>query len=82
MRDKAGVRFGTLYPAKLRVTMGGKDHYFTDPDKALKFAEQHFGNALESETNLRMSPSLGPGPVSPPPPGTESTLEVMPELEK
>ena len=81
MRDKPGVRFGTLYPAKLRVTMGGKDLYFTDPDKALKFAKQHFGDAQQTETGQQRS--LGPGaePASSPPRGTESSVEDLPELD-
>lgn len=43
LRDRPGVRFGFLYPAKLRVTHNGEEIYFTDPVKAIAFAEQHFG---------------------------------------
>ena len=75
MRDKPGVRFGTLYPAKLRVTMAGKDHYFTDPDKALEFARQHFGDAQQTETSRRRSSGSGAEPASSPPRGTESSVE-------
>lgn len=44
LRDKPGVKYGLQYPAKLRVTYNGKEHYFTDPDKAVKFAESCFGS--------------------------------------
>lgn len=43
LRDRPGVRFGFLYPAKLRVTHNGEEMYFTDPVKAFAYAEQHFG---------------------------------------
>lgn len=43
LKDKPGVKYGLQYPAKLRVTYNGKEHYFTDPDKAVKFAENCFG---------------------------------------
>lgn len=43
LKDKPGVKYGLQYPAKLRVTYNGKEHYFTDPDKVVKFAENGFG---------------------------------------
>lgn len=42
-RDKPGVRYGTLFPAKLRVTFNGTESVFTDARKAEEFAELHFG---------------------------------------
>ncbi|KAI2644979.1 LINE-1 retrotransposable element ORF1 protein [Labeo rohita] len=44
LKDKPGVKYGLQYPAKLRVTYNSKEHYFTDPDKAVKFAENCFGS--------------------------------------
>lgn len=43
LRDKPGVRYGLLYPAKLRVTFRGTETMFTDAKEAQKFAELHFG---------------------------------------
>ncbi len=34
--------YGLQYPAKLRVSHNSKEFYFTDPDKAVKFAESNF----------------------------------------
>lgn len=31
LRDKPGVKNGLQYPAKLRISFNGKEHYFTDP---------------------------------------------------
>lgn len=45
LRDKPGVRFAMQYPAKLRATINGKEHFFTDPERVTEFAEQHFGAA-------------------------------------
>ncbi|KAL1264706.1 hypothetical protein QQF64_026429 [Cirrhinus molitorella] len=42
LKDKPGVKYGLQYPAKLRVSHNGKEFYFTDPDKAVKFAESNF----------------------------------------
>lgn len=36
-----GVHFGFLYPVKLRVSQSEKDVYFTDPVKAIAYAERH-----------------------------------------
>lgn len=43
LRDKPGVKFGLLYPAKLRVTHNGKEEVFTDPAAARRFALENFG---------------------------------------
>ena len=43
LRDKPGVRFGLLYPAKLRITYKDTDMTFTDPSAARKYALEHFG---------------------------------------
>lgn len=40
---KPGVRYGTLFPAKLRVTFNGTEKVFTDPREAEEFAELRFG---------------------------------------
>ncbi|KAL1260424.1 hypothetical protein QQF64_008251 [Cirrhinus molitorella] len=43
LRDKPGVKFGILYPAKLRVTYSEGEKLFTDANKAWKFAVEQFG---------------------------------------
>ena len=43
LRDQPGVKFGLLYPAKLRVTHNGNETTFTDPKEARLYAERHFG---------------------------------------
>lgn len=45
LRGKPGVKYGLLYPARLRVTLNGKETIFTDHLKALEFAERHFGSS-------------------------------------
>ncbi|KAK1878433.1 LINE-1 type transposase domain containing protein 1 [Dissostichus eleginoides] len=47
LRDKPGVRFGLLYPAKLRVSHNGSERFFTDPEEARQYAERIFGSAEE-----------------------------------
>lgn len=42
LRDRPGVKFGLLYPAKLRVTHKGKEMTFTDAEEARLFAERLF----------------------------------------
>lgn len=44
-RDIPGVRFGLLYPAKLRITHDGADTLFTDPKEALQNAQSIAGAA-------------------------------------
>ncbi|KAK1900600.1 LINE-1 retrotransposable element ORF1 protein [Dissostichus eleginoides] len=44
LRNKPGVRYGLLYPARLIVTHGDQQqHSFTDPKAALDYARRHFG---------------------------------------
>lgn len=43
LRDKPGVKFGILYPAKLRVTYSEGEKLFTDANEAWKFAIEQFG---------------------------------------
>lgn len=40
LRDKPGVRYGLLYPARLLITHNGTQTSFTDPKKAEEYAEQ------------------------------------------
>lgn len=42
LRDKPGVKYGMLFPAKLRVTLNGKEFMFTDARKAWGFTQLHF----------------------------------------
>lgn len=44
LRDKSGVKFGILYPAKLRVTYSEGEKLFTDANEAWKFAIEQFGS--------------------------------------
>ncbi|KAL6475770.1 hypothetical protein MHYP_G00168100 [Metynnis hypsauchen] len=34
LRAMEGIRYGTLFPARLRITHGGKHHDFTCPEEA------------------------------------------------
>ena len=43
LRDQPGVKFGLLYPAKLRVTHNGTELMFTDPNEARRYAQEQFG---------------------------------------
>uniref|UniRef100_A0A672KGN6 L1 transposable element RRM domain-containing protein n=1 Tax=Sinocyclocheilus grahami TaxID=75366 RepID=A0A672KGN6_SINGR len=43
LRDKPGVKFGILYPAKLRVMYSEGEKLFTDANEAWKFAIEQFG---------------------------------------
>lgn len=38
------LKYGLQYLAKRRVSYGGKEYHFTDPDKAVKFAESCLGS--------------------------------------
>lgn len=49
LRNKPGVRFGLLYPAKLRVTHNGKETTFTDAEEARLFAERLSGRGHETQ---------------------------------
>lgn len=44
LRDKPGVKYGLLYPAKLRVSHDGIEKFFTDPEKARQYAERLIGD--------------------------------------
>lgn len=52
LRDKPGVRYGTIFPAKLRVTFNGTETVFTDASKAEEFAELHFGTGRKDAEDL------------------------------
>uniref|UniRef100_A0A4W5MEB3 L1 transposable element RRM domain-containing protein n=1 Tax=Hucho hucho TaxID=62062 RepID=A0A4W5MEB3_9TELE len=38
---KKGIRFGGIYPARLRVTFNGEVHFFKTPEEAESFYQQH-----------------------------------------
>lgn len=40
LRNRQGVRYGILFPARLRVTYRGEDMEFTDPDKAMTYVRR------------------------------------------
>lgn len=44
LRDKPGIRYGLLYPAKLRLTHGGTEKFFTDPEEATRYVERLLSN--------------------------------------
>lgn len=48
--DQPGVKFGLLYPAKLRVSHNGMEATFSDPEEALLYAERHFGQKRSLKT--------------------------------
>ena len=62
LRDKPGVKFGLLYPAKLRVTHNGSERLFTDPEEARRYATRHFGPSEggDGETTTRVQINLIP----------------------
>ncbi len=41
LRDRQGVRYGILFPARFRVTYRGEDREFTDPDKAMTYVRKN-----------------------------------------
>lgn len=47
LRDKPSVRFGLLYPARLRVSCNGTEIFFTNPDEAHQYAVRLFGSTAE-----------------------------------
>lgn len=49
LRDQPGVKFGLLYPAKLRVSHNGMETTFSDPEEARLYAERHFGQSRSGE---------------------------------
>ncbi|XP_019210459.1 uncharacterized protein LOC109199607 [Oreochromis niloticus] len=42
LRDQPGVKYGLLYPAKLRVTYNSTELVFTDPNEACRYAQEKF----------------------------------------
>lgn len=48
LRNKSGVRYGLLYPARLLVTHNGTQTSFTDPKKAEEYAERLSGPGSSS----------------------------------
>uniref|UniRef100_A0A672GGL5 L1 transposable element RRM domain-containing protein n=1 Tax=Salarias fasciatus TaxID=181472 RepID=A0A672GGL5_SALFA len=42
LRELEGVRYGILYPARLRITHGNKDHIFSTPEEAQAYVTQNF----------------------------------------
>ncbi|CAL1585978.1 unnamed protein product [Knipowitschia caucasica] len=45
LRDKPGVRYGLLYPAKLRLSHDGTEKFFTDPDEARRYVARYLEEA-------------------------------------
>ena len=48
LRDRQGVRYGILFPARFRVTYGGEDREFTDPDKAMTYVKKNILPSTEA----------------------------------
>lgn len=62
LRDKRyGIRYGLLYPAKLRVTFRGKETVFTGAKKAREFTEHHFGAGREDADDPTADIGAGAG---------------------
>lgn len=40
LKDIPDLKYGMMYPAKLRVTYGGLEHFFIDPEDAFKYAQE------------------------------------------
>lgn len=53
LRDKPGVRYGLLYPARLLVTHNGTQTSFTDPKKAEEYIEHLAGPGPSSAATDR-----------------------------
>jgi len=49
LRDRQGVRFGLLFPARLRITNGGEDKQFADPEKAMDNVKRNIIPATDNE---------------------------------
>lgn len=41
LRERQGVRYGILFPARLRVTYRGEDMEFSDSDKAMAYVKKN-----------------------------------------
>lgn len=48
LRDRQGVRYGILFPARFRVTYKGEDREFTDPDKAMTYVKKNILPSTEA----------------------------------
>ncbi|KAL6490172.1 hypothetical protein MHYP_G00005170 [Metynnis hypsauchen] len=49
LRNRQGVRYGILFPARFRVSYKGEDKEFTDADKAMAFVKKHVIPTAETE---------------------------------
>lgn len=49
LRGRPGVRYGILYPARLRITHGDVDKEFVDATKAMDYIKRHVITANEPE---------------------------------
>lgn len=49
LRDRQGVRFGILFPARLRVTYKGEDMEFIDPAKAMAYVKENIVTSSDGE---------------------------------
>lgn len=45
LRNSQGVRYGILFPARLRITHNGEEKEFTDADKAMRYVRSHIISA-------------------------------------
>ena len=50
LRDQQGVRFGILFPARLRISYNGEDKEFLDPGKAMDYVKRHITKAAGDGT--------------------------------
>ncbi|KAL1276508.1 hypothetical protein QQF64_036131 [Cirrhinus molitorella] len=41
LRNRQGVRFGILFPARLRISYDGKEKQFTDADEAMRYVKKN-----------------------------------------
>lgn len=48
LRDRQGVRFGLLFPARLQIMNGEDDKQFTDPDKAMAYVKMNIIPATDN----------------------------------
>ena len=50
LRDKQGVRFGILFPARLRISYEGEDKEFVDPGEAMDYVKRRIIRTAENGT--------------------------------
>lgn len=50
LRDKQGVRFGILFPARLRISYEGDDKEFVDPGEAMDYVKRRIIRTAENGT--------------------------------